>query len=220
MTDPEQGGLVRRYFAAAGLTAALLAPADAIGASAADYPARDMALLPPYCKYEPVIRDNVPGGQDPVQTQKWQSILGYMWQHLHHYCWGLQQTNYAMLFAPNEHERKAYLQYSLPNFDYVIKYMKPDYVLLPEVLTKKGENLIRLGRAAEAMAPLQRAIEVKPDYWPPYAALADYYKEAGAPAKAREWLEKGLAAAPGTPALTRRLTELGGAKSTSGTSTK
>ena len=86
-----------------------------------------------------------------------------------------------------------------------------DFVLLPEILTKKGENLLRLGKSQGAVE-LGRAIELKKDYWPPYAAMSDYYKGVGDVRKAREWLEKGLAAAPGTRALTRRLEELESAK--------
>jgi len=47
----------------------------------------------------------------------------------------------------------------------------------------------------------------------PYAALSDYYKSLGDLKSAREWVDKGLAAAPGTRALQRRLTELDHPKS-------
>jgi hypothetical protein len=59
---------------------------------------------------------------------------------------------------------------------------------------------------------LHRAIELKPQYWPPYVALSDYFKELGQIAVAREWLEKGLAAAPNAQPLLRRLAELDRAK--------
>ena len=55
---------------------------------------------------------------------------------------------------------------------------------------------------------LQHAIDLKPDYWPPYAALGDYFKEAGNYAKAAEWLQKGLAASPNAKPLKERLTAL------------
>jgi len=68
--------------------------------------------------------------------------------------------------------------------------------MLPEIYTKRGENLLRLRELGEGMMSLQHAIDLKPDYWPPYAALGDYFKEAGNYAKAAEWLQKGLAASP------------------------
>jgi Flp pilus assembly protein TadD len=76
------------------------------------------------------------------------------------------------------------------------------------MLTKRGENLLRLGNGPRGLLDLTRAIELKPDHWPPYAALSDYYKALGNFDSAREWAEKGLSAAPGTKALQRRLAEL------------
>ena len=58
------------------------------------------------------------------------------------------------------------------------------------------------------MVEFERAIEVKADYWPPYARLGDYYKSAGDLGKARQILEAGLSKAPDATALQRRLAEL------------
>ena len=65
-----------------------------------------------------------------------------------------------------------------------------------------------------ALASYERAIELKRDYWPAYARLADYYKDNGQRQKAREILEDGLKAAPDTKALQRRLRELDSAPAT------
>ena len=62
--------------------------------------------------------------------------------------------------------------------------------------------------APQGLADLNRAIELKPDHWPPYAALSDYYKALSDFASARDWAQRGLSAAPGTRALQRRLAEL------------
>ena len=62
----------------------------------------------------------------------------------------------------------------------------------PEIFTKKGENLIRLAKGPLGVIELERAIEAKPDYWPPYAALSDYYKSIGDRAKARDVLRRRL----------------------------
>jgi len=205
-----QNRLLQKIFAVAGLTMALLAPMPVMADY--DYAPREMALLPPYCKYTQLYRSSVPGGDDPAQAERWKSNLGYMYDHMHHYCRGLQQTNYAKIFAHTSGERMERWKQSIGEFDYVLKYMKPDYALLPEVLTKKGENLIRMGRAAEAMEPLQLAIKLKPDYWPPYAALSDYYKEAGDLKNARGWLELALAISPDAKGLKLRLAELDAGK--------
>jgi len=68
--------------------------------------------------------------------------------------------------------------------------------------------LLALDRSQEGLAALRQAIEFKPDYWPAYAALSDYYSRIGDVGKAREWLEQGLSVAPNIDALKRRVAEL------------
>lgn len=193
------------------LTFCMTAPAQDIPGYPPNFDAydpREMALLPPYCKYTQLIRDKVPGGSDPVEAQRWQALLGPSFFNMHHYCWGLIKTNRGVLLARSELARTTYLSYSISEFDYVIERAPADFILLPEVLTKKGEVLIRLGKGPIALVSLERAAELKPDYWPPYAHMSDYYKGAGNTAKAREVLKQGLSFAPDAPALKRRLAEL------------
>ena len=127
---------------------------------------------------------------------------------MHHYCWGLMASNKATLFSVSRQERRFLLGESIQQFNYVLRNAPQNFVLLPEILTRKGENLIRLGQNPQGIAELRRAIDIKPDYWPPYAYLSDHYKKAGDIATAREWLEKGLSAAPDTKALQQRVAEL------------
>jgi tetratricopeptide (TPR) repeat protein len=138
--------------------------------------------------------------------------MGSSFPNMHHYCWGLMYTNRAFLLARSEQMRTHYLGRSIAEFDYVIQRALPDFRLLPEILTKKGENLIRLDKGPEGISELERAIERKPDYWPPYAAMSDYYTKIGDLAKAREWLKDGLSVTPDVKALQRRLAEIGGAE--------
>ena len=168
-----------------------------------------VAMLPPYCKYTEYYRQAVPGGDDPPTTERWRSLLGPQnFIHLHHYCFGLENTNRALYFSRSKLERDRELNSSVGEFDYVIARVARDFALLPEMLTKRGENKLRLGNGPQGLVDLSRALELKPDHWPPYAALSDYYRELGDLDSAREWAEKGLAAAPGTRALERRLSEL------------
>jgi tetratricopeptide (TPR) repeat protein len=170
---------------------------------------KQLAMLPPYCKYTQIYRQNVPGGSDPQQIDRWSSVMGAEnFIHLHHYCAGMENTNRALYFSSTTADRNRELRNSLTEFDYVLARMTPDFALLPEILTKRGENLLRLGNGPQGVLDLNRAIELKPDHWPPYAAMSDYYKALGDLRSAREWAEKGLAAAPGTRALQRRLAEL------------
>ena len=188
-------------------------------ASVAAYDSREIAMLPPYCINAQGFRSNVPGGNDPTKISRWESIMGKatspgtnMFSHIHHYCLGLMKTNRALILATTRKDREFYLSDSIGEFDYVIRLASSDFVLLPEILTKKGENLIHLGRIPLGVNELKRAIELKPDYWPPYAQMSDYFKAAGELKNARDVLLQGLSHAPDAKALQRRLTELDAAK--------
>ncbi len=176
------------------------------------YDPREVALLPRYCPYTQLFRDHVPGANNPAEIQRWSSVLGQMYIHMHHYCWGLMKTYRGLILARDEQSRRFYLNDAINEFDYVIKRAPPDYVLLPEILMKKGENLIRLSKGGDGILQLLRATELKPDYWPPYAIMSDYYKDHGNLKDAREALEKGLSASPDAKALKKRLANLDKAK--------
>jgi len=169
---------------------------------------REVAMLPGYCIYTQLFRDNVPGGRDPEKIKRWSAIMGPTFVHMHHYCWGLMKTNRALLLVRSQRFRDHYLHSSLEEFDYVINRAPSDFNLLPEIITKKAENLLRLGKRQAGLEELERAIALKPDYWPPYAAMSDHYKDAGDRSKARHWLEAGLSYTPDVNALKRRLAEI------------
>ncbi|MGH8642717.1 MAG: tetratricopeptide repeat protein [Burkholderiales bacterium] len=172
------------------------------------YELREVAMLPPYCKHTQDFREKVPGGNSPAEIERWSLVLGDTFQAMHHYCYGLVAANRAAFSARTTQQRLYQLNASIREFDYVIERAPSNFVLLPEILWKKGESLIRLGRAPQGILELQRAIALKQDYWPPYAAISDHYKEIGDIPRAREWLQKGLSASPNTNALARRLAEL------------
>jgi tetratricopeptide (TPR) repeat protein len=176
-----------------------------------EYDPREVALLPRYCIYTQEFRQRIPGGNNQAEINRWHLIMGDTFEAMHHYCWGLMKTNRAMLFARNKQTRMFYFGDAIDEFDFVIRRAKPDFVMLPEILTKKGDNLIRLGSGPRAIPELQRAIELKPDYWPPSAVMSDYYKATGDIKKAREVLEKALSFSPNAKALKTRLAELDGA---------
>jgi tetratricopeptide (TPR) repeat protein len=199
----------REIFAAAAL--ALLASMHA-RAQPQTYESSQVNMLPVYCKYTQVFRERVPGGNNRAEIERWTTSMGSTFNHMHHYCWGLMASNRAAFFSNTREDRMRNLNGTLGEFDYVIQRAPPEFSLLPEILTRKGESLIQLDRAGEGMLELQRAIKIKADYAPAYAAMSDYYKETGQLAKARESLEKGLSAAPNAKALMRRLAALDAAK--------
>jgi len=173
---------------------------------------REVALLPHYCKYTKVFRNFVPGGNNKAEIERWYAEMGRTFDAMHHYCWALMKTNRALLLAKDKETKFFYLRAAIEDFNYVLRFARPDFIMMPELLTKKGENLIRIGRSGEGINELEHAIQIKQDYWPPYAVLSDYYESTGNVAKARELLEKALTFAPDTKALTRRLADLEDAK--------
>lgn len=206
--------LMRRT-SAMGLVALLLAAGAAAAQDIPGYPEhvtaydpREVAMLPPFCPHTQLFRDRVPGGNDPDAIQRWQSVFGNMYLHMHHYCWGLMHMHRAKVLARDERVRRFNFASAIGEFDYVIERARPDFVLLPEILTKRGEALLGLGRAAQAMAEFERAIELKPDYWPPYAQIADHHNSQGDRERARAILQAGLNRSPDAKALRRRLIEL------------
>ncbi len=199
-------GSLREIFAAAGFTLALLAPMHAEAQQAFEQTL--VYMLPVYCKYTQDFRGRLAGGNNREEIARWTSSMGDTFNHMHHYCYGLMDVNRAAFLSRTREDRAFNLNSSITEFDYVIQRAPPDFSLLPEILTRKGESLIQLDRAADGMFELQRAIKIQANYTPPYAAMSDFYKKTGQLTKAREWLEKGLSAAPNAKALIRRLAEL------------
>jgi hypothetical protein len=171
---------------------------------------REVAMLPKFCVHTRTFRESVPGGNNPREIKQLQAVSGPTYDALHHYCWGLMKTNRALFLTNEKRVKEFYLRGANSDFDYVIVRAAADFPLLPEILTKKGENLALL-RDTSAELVLRRAIEVKRDYWPAYAALSDHYRGTGQLAKSREVLEQGLSLVPDAKPLSTRLSQLRGA---------
>lgn len=174
------------------------------------YIPRELAMLPKYCMYTQVFRDNIQGGNDINEIRRWTEVMGETFHHMHHYCYGLMNVTRAML-ATEANPRNFYLRAGIGEMDYVIERTTPDFILMPEMLTKKGQALIRLGRPALGMDQIEKATQIKPDYWPAYVAMADHYKDIGDLKNAREVVQRGLAAAPDSKTLQARRAELANA---------
>lgn len=210
-------------FVVAVVCSSLSAPDTTVAQSIPGYPdqvtaydPREVALLPKYCAFTQLFRDRVPGGNDPAEIQRWQAAMGDVFVHMHHYCYGLMWLHRASVLARDADTRRYSLANAIVEFDYVLDRAPSDFVLLPEILTKKGEAMLRQGRAALALTEFERAIELRPDYWPPYAHISDYYRSIGEMPKARAALDRGLARAPDAKGLRRRLAELDAASAQHG----
>lgn len=173
-----------------------------------EYDPREVVMLPEYCKYTQLFRDRVPGGNNREMIQRWHATMGDVFIHMHHYCWGLMHLHRAKVLARDAQARGFNYDNAVREFEYIMERTPKDFPLLPEMLTKKGEALLGRGKTALALAEFERAIELKPDYWPPYAHISDHYRALGELARARQILEEGLTRSPGARGLQRRLNEL------------
>lgn len=184
--------------------------------SVLDLDPREVARLPRYCIYTAhfgyATRGNVNLGGTQEEARQWRDRLGDVFQTLHHYCWALMYLHRAKFLAVDPQTRAWNYRAAIAEIDFVLNYVNThgryDFVLLPEIMTKRGEALVGLGRGPRALADFERAIELKPDYWPAYAQISDYHKSTGNFTKAREVLELGLSRSPEATGLKRRLEEL------------
>jgi tetratricopeptide (TPR) repeat protein len=178
------------------------------GAALADsrFSDQDVAMLPAYCLDTQSFAADYgsPGGHEARTRQ-----LGPTYHHLHHYCLALVALNQAAT-SKSEQRKKRLYNSALGDIDYVLDRATPDFVLLPEILVKRGEALSRLKKAPLAEMSFKKAIAIKPDYWPAYRDLAGLYIDSGKRDSARTTLEKGLSVVSEKRVLQRMLDDLKG----------
>ena len=160
----------------------------------------DFSMLPPYCKVR--SKEN----RYPQQARKWKAILGKStFLHIHHYCAGLLSLLKAESSIP---PNLALLGTALREFRYVDEKWPHNSKLRPEMLVKRGDTLILLGRTQEGFSQYQAAMRLKPGYSLPYLRMADYFLKSGNLEQARKWLEIGHEKAPRSKKIPRKLEEL------------
>ncbi len=193
-----KGSAGRGFGLFAGVVLLLLA-----AASRAEFPKTDadFALLPPYCAAKMRTERKSP------QWSMWERRLAGGFNHIHHYCAALHTTNLANRISRPQRQKEL-LNQAVKDMEYVEAHASDDFVLRPEIAVKKGKLLLRLGRSGEAVNAFQDAIRRKPDYSPAYMALADFHKSVGDKDKALAVVREGLARAPNSRGLKRRLKEL------------
>jgi hypothetical protein len=85
---------------------------------------QEIRMLPPYCQAQKFIADDVKG-KTPQQIvsdhRRWESVLGHTYEHVHHYCWALNNVNrYYRNSSSSSADRRNYLEYAIKDFSYTI----------------------------------------------------------------------------------------------------
>lgn len=166
------------------------------------------ARLPKYCE---TSGDRGATQVPPLPRAKpWFDLMGPGYKMLHHYCWAMVEMWRADSFKITPAQRTHWMGSAVDNMTFVVVNSPPDFVLHPEIFTRRAGVLARLGKHSAAIADYERAVELKPNYWPAYIGLAQLMRSIGQMAAARTWVERGLANAPDAQALLRLRDELNG----------
>ena len=174
-----------------------------------DITKEEMALIPPYCPYAQLF----PKHNSPERIQ-WEARLGREgFQAIHHYCWGQINLQRALRSRTSASERRFILKTVVADYQYVIRHVDghaKDFVLLPEILTRKGEAELLRSDFQDANISFARARALKPDYWPAYSAWAEFLIRSGQKIAAKQLVKSGLEYSPSSRVLREQYHSLGG----------
>ncbi|MDD2720464.1 MAG: hypothetical protein PHH47_04075 [Gallionella sp.] len=149
--------------------------------------AAELAAVPSYCKGTLVTRYTLP---DPKPLQEYIALYGASFNHLHHYCWALNQEN--QLDKVGLSARTALYGSIFDNIQYFLSKAPDNYPLLPEIYLSKARIMFKFNNNAEAIEALLKLIQLQPAYAQAYAQLGDYYQRKKERDNAIKWYERGL----------------------------
>ncbi|WP_291994456.1 hypothetical protein [Candidatus Accumulibacter sp. ACC003] len=166
----------------------------------------ETALLPRYCAYS----KSFPGNSAP-EAKLWEARLGQeSFKHIHHYCWGLIELQRARRSSTSREQAQYLLGASTSDFEYSIRRVAKNFVLLPEMLTRNGEVYLLRSRPNDASKSFAQARALKPDYWPAYSSWAEFLMQSGKRAEAKRIVNAGLKYSPNAKVLREQYRLLGG----------
>jgi len=164
----------------------------------------ETALLPSYCK----DTQTWPGGGSQEGMVRGKARFGEMFWHFHHYCYAQVYLMRADRSTTSAMERRGNLASAIDDIEYVVKYLPPDYFLLPEMYTAEGKVLRRQEKFNDAIAVLRKAIDLDATYWRAYFELAQAYEAAEDRNSALRVVKEGLQHNPESKALALYLQDL------------
>jgi tetratricopeptide (TPR) repeat protein len=167
----------------------------------------EMQLIPRYC---PDTMTFSPNWDSSPKSKYWLSVMGNGFKSMHHYCWARITMNRAAKAGLQPYIRQGMWESALADYKYVIKFVPPTFILLPEIYTRVGEVEILLRRPDKADEAFVRARKQKPDYWPAYSRWVEYLISTGKRAEALKVVVTGLQHSPDAKVLREQFRVLGG----------
>jgi tetratricopeptide (TPR) repeat protein len=170
--------------------------------------AGEVALLPVYCVDTETMSDNDP--RYAPRAKVWKQQLGETFLALHHYCWGLVRFSRGKAAGVTPQERQWHFATAVREYQYVLDFAKPGFLLTPEIELRIGEAHIELKDYKSAVEAFGRSVDAKVDYWPAYERWAGVFSRLGMKREALKKLEEGIRIMPTEPALIAPYEKLGG----------
>lgn len=178
--------------------------AKALPADYQAYPTdAELDSLPAYCRIK--LRHRF----DSPEYKKAQASFGPDFEHVHHYCAGLNFINRYYRTSDTE-TRKFFLKSSVGEFDYMVTHAKPEFSLMPEIYLSRGTSYSLMKKDFQAMNDINKALELNPRMIKGYRLLSEFYENIKQKQKALEVVTAGLQYNPDSKMLQSRYLELGG----------
>lgn len=121
----------------------------------------EVALLPEFCRHTQLIIER--HGSVAAQRE-WVEQVGPSFMHMHHYCVAVVAYVRSFRHTNSINDRNGYLGFAEDNFSYVIRNAEPTFALLPEVLYRRGQTRIRMGKMSDGIKDLEDAISADPKH--------------------------------------------------------
>lgn len=197
---------VGKSFALFALLMANLFGSSAIAGKPDNVTKEEMATIPPYCPYAQSWDQYMVS----PESKRWASIMGKPFHAIHHYCWAQINMQRALKSGTSEATRVNLFKMVRDDYIYVAQRSTPDFVLLPEIMSRLGEVEVRLSLINDANRSFATARKLKPDYWPAYSHWAEYLMRVGKKVEAKNIVKTGLEYSPTSRVLREQYRLLGG----------
>lgn len=188
----------------------LIVTAGVVSAKPNNITEEEMKLIPRYCPDTQGFKYGDAYSNTSPNAGKWVGMMGKGFWALHHYCWALINLQRASRHNLTAQARQGILESVVDDAMYVVRNTPPDFILLPEILTRIGDAELRLAHPDRADKAFAHARELKPDYWPAYSHWAEFLMTAGRRPEALKIVGSGLGHSPEAKVLLEQFRLLGG----------